>query len=137
MCLWIILFSILINKKARHLDKRKTDSSARERTSTLHTSEYTNSCAKKYIVLYYNKGTIDYNQQCHPLRLKKKKRQYKQFPQHRKSLKKDKETGKEREREREREEERVQKGRKKRWKREGEGEGKRGRESAKEKEKEK
>ena len=44
MCLLITLFNILINKKAGHLGKRKTDSSARERTRKLHTSEYKNSC---------------------------------------------------------------------------------------------
>ena len=47
MCLLITLFNILINQKARHLGKRKTDSSARERTRKLHTSEYTNSCFQK------------------------------------------------------------------------------------------
>ena len=41
------LFNILINQKAGHLGKRKTDNSAGERTRKLHTSEYTNSPAKK------------------------------------------------------------------------------------------
>ena len=36
-----------MNQKVRHLDKRKTDSSARKRPRKLHTSEYTNSCFKK------------------------------------------------------------------------------------------
>ena len=55
----------------------------------------------KKIVLYSNEGTIDYNQQCHPLHLGNE--QYKQFPQNRKNLKKEKEKGKERKRECERE----------------------------------
>ena len=44
---------------------------------------------QKNIVLYSNEGTIDYNQQCHPLHLGNE--QYKQFPQNRKNLKKEKE----------------------------------------------
>ena len=105
MCLWIILSSILINKKARHLGKSKIAQPGNVKRK-LHTSEYTKSCAKKIsIVLYCNKGTIDYNQQCHSLHLGNK--QYKQFPQHRNSLKKrkrkkEKERGKERKRECER-----------------------------------
>ena len=98
MCLLITLFNILINQKAGHLSKRKADSLAKERTRKLHTLEYTNSCFKrKENFLYYNKGTIDYNQQCHPLHLKNE--QYRQFPQKKKSQ--------ERERDREREEERL------------------------------
>ena len=52
MCLSISLFNILINQKAGHLGKRKTDSSARERTRKLHTSKYTNSCFKKKKVFF-------------------------------------------------------------------------------------
>ena len=99
----------------RRLGKRKTDSSARERTRKLFTSEYTNSCAKKKKEnsLYSNEDTIYYNQQCHPLHLGNK--QYKQFPQ-KKRKKKKKECereregegkGEKRERKREREEERL------------------------------
>ena len=99
MCLLITLFNILMNQKARHLGKRKTDSSARKRARKLHTSEYTNSCFKKKN-LYSNKGTIDYNHQCHPLHLVNE--QCKQFPQNRKNLKKEKERRKERKRECER-----------------------------------
>ena len=51
MCLLITLFNNLINQKLGHLDKRKTNSSARERTRNLHTSEYTNSCAKKKLFI--------------------------------------------------------------------------------------
>ena len=83
---------------------------------------------QKKIVLYSNKGTINYNQQCHPLHLGNK--QYKQFPK-KKYLKKEKGRRKEKkkkkcEREgkgegkgeemREREEERVRMGRKRRRK---------------------
>ena len=88
----------------------------------LHTLEYTNSCLKK-IVLYSNKGTINYNQQCYPLHLGNK--QYKQFPK--KNISQERERDKERkkkecEREgkgeemREREEEGVRTGRKRRRK---------------------
>ena len=123
MCSLIILFNILMNKKVRHLGKRKTDNSARKRPRKLHTSEYTNSCFKK-IALYSNEYTIDYNQHCLPLHLGNE--QYKQFPQKRKNLKKEKGRGKEKNREweregkgeerREREEERVRTGRKRRRK---------------------
>ena len=36
-----------MNQKSRHLDKRKTDSSARKLPRKLHTLEYENSCFKK------------------------------------------------------------------------------------------
>ena len=63
---------------------------ARSYPRKLHISEYTDSCLKnkKSIVLYSNKGTINYNQQCHPLHLGNK--QYKQFPKKKKKLKKEK-----------------------------------------------
>ena len=80
------------------------------------TSEYTNSCAKKKI-LYSNEGTIDYNQQCHPLHLRNK--QYKQFPQKKRKKKV-----------------RIRKGGKRKRRREEERMRKRGRESGKTKEKE-
>ena len=91
-----------------HLDKRKIDSSAMERMRKLFTSEYTNPCAKKKIFLYSNEGTIDYNQQCHPLHLINK--QYKQFPQKKKKEKKrmrkrGRESGKKKEKEKKEEKE--------------------------------
>ena len=103
MCLLITLFNILINQKAGHLSKRKTNSSAKELTRKLHTSKYTNLCFKiKENFLYYNKGTIDYNQQCHPLHLGNE--QCRKFPQKKKkSLKREKDIGKERKRDCERE----------------------------------
>ena len=115
-----------MNKKVSHLGKRKANSSARKCPRKLHTSEYTNSCfKKKKFAFYFNEDTIDYNQQYHPLHLGNK--QYKQFPQKRKNLKKEKRRGKEKKREceregkgeerREREEERVRTGRKRRRKR--------------------
>ena len=52
VCLLITLFNILINKKAGHFGKRKTYSSARERTRKLHTSEYTISYAKKRKIFF-------------------------------------------------------------------------------------
>ena len=117
-----------MNQRVRRLDKRKIDSTARKHPRKSHTSEYTNSCFKK-IALYSNKDTSDYNQQCHPSHLGNE--QYKQFPQKRKNLKKEKGRGKEKKREceregkgegkgeerREREEERVRMGRKMRRKR--------------------
>ena len=69
---------------------------------------------KKKIVLYSNKGTINYNQKCHPLHLGNE--QYKQFPQKKFSRKRkrerkkrkrrrESENGKEKEKEKEKEEE--------------------------------
>ena len=52
----ITLFNILMNKKTRHIGKRKAGSSARKRLRKLHTSEYENSC---FIVLYFKEDTID------------------------------------------------------------------------------
>ena len=50
-----------MNKKARHIGKRKAGSSARKRLRKLHTSEYSNSCftKKKKIVFYFKEDTID------------------------------------------------------------------------------
>ena len=39
-----------MSQKSRHLGKRKTDSSARERPRKVHTSEYENSCFKKKLL---------------------------------------------------------------------------------------
>ena len=77
-----------MNKKVRHLGKRKTDSSTRKRLRKLHTLEYTNSCFKKN-ALYSNEDIIDYNQQCHPLHLGNE--QYKQFPKKKKSQERERE----------------------------------------------
>ena len=114
MCLSITLFNVITNKKAGHLGKRKTDSSAREHTRKLHQNTQIHA-PKEKIFLYSNKGTIDYNQQCHSLHLGNK--QYKQFPQKKWKRKRECEQ-EERERKREREEEIVRKrrrrGRKKR-----------------------
>ena len=88
-----------------------------EGTRKLFTSEYINSCAKKKEkISLFNEGTIDYNQQCHPLHLTNK--QYKKFPQKKKRVR----TRKGGRRKRRREEGRMRK---------------RGRESGKKKEKEK
>ena len=128
MCLLITLFNILINKKAGHLGKRKTDSSARERTRKLHTSGYTNSCAKKEkfffipmkVQLITISSVIPYISEINSTSssLKKKKRKEKK----RECEREGEGEGKGEERERERGEERLRK---------------RGRESEKEKEKEK
>ena len=60
MCSLITLLNILMNKKARHIGKRKAGSSARKLLRKLHTSEYANSCfKKKKIVLYFKEDTID------------------------------------------------------------------------------
>ena len=86
-----------MNQKVRHLGKRKTDSSAgnaRENYTFQNTRIH---ASKKKIALYSNEDTIDYNQQCHPLQLENE--QYKQFPQKRKNLKKEK--GREKEKKRE------------------------------------
>ena len=76
---------------------------------------------KNKISLYYNKGTIDYNQWRHSLHLGNK--QYKQFPKKKKPLKR--ERGKEKEMEK----------RRKRKKREKNKEEKRGKERRKERKK--
>ena len=82
----------------------------------------------KKIVLYSNKGTINYNQQCHPLHLGNK--QHKQFPQKKKKkLKKEKGRRKEEKKRVRTRREMIRKRRRK--------EGKRGRENANGKEKEK
>ena len=118
-----------MNKKVRHLGKRKTNSSATKLPRKLHTLEYTNSCLKNKVSLYSNEDTIDYNQQCHPLHIGNE--QYMHFPPKRKNLKKEKGRGKAKKREceqqgkgegkgeerREREEERVRTRRKGRRKR--------------------
>ena len=55
-----------MNKKARHIGKRKVGSSTRKRLRKLHNSEYPNSCftkkrkkKEKKIVLYFKEDTID------------------------------------------------------------------------------
>ena len=45
-----------MNKKTRHIGKRKAGSSAKKCLRKLHTSEYENSC---FTVLYFKEGTID------------------------------------------------------------------------------
>ena len=56
MCSLITLFNILMNKKTRHIGKRKAGSSVEKLLRKLHTSEYKNSC---FIVLYFKEDTID------------------------------------------------------------------------------
>ena len=97
-----------MNKKTRHIDKRKASSSARKRLRKLHTSEYENSCFTKKLFFISKKIQLiqrSYNQQCHPLHLGSE--QYKQLPQkkkrEKKNLKKEKGKGKEKKRECERE----------------------------------
>ena len=101
MCLLIILFSILINQNPNiSVKEKQTARSENVRESYTHQNTQIHT-PRIYIVLYYNEGTIDYNQQFRSLHIKKK--QYKQFPQHRKNLKKERERGKERKRKCERE----------------------------------
>ena len=124
-----------MNKKERHIGKRKIDSSARKRPRKLHTSEYENSYFKKKIALYSKEDIINYNQQCHPLHLGNE--QYKQFPKKEKISRMGKGKGKRRRESANRREKEKERRRKKR-----KGKGKRRRESAKgegegEKEKEK
>ena len=96
-----------MNKKARHLGKRKTDSLARKRSRKLHTLEYENSYFKKKLLFISMKiqlitisSAIPYILGMNSISssLKKKKSQ-------------------QREREREKEEERVRTGGKRRRKR--------------------
>ena len=83
MCSLITLLNILMNQKARHIDKRKAGSSARKLLRKLHTSEYANSCFTKKKLFFISKKIQliqkSYNQQCHPLHLGRE--QYKQLPQ--------------------------------------------------------
>ena len=84
MCSLITLLNILMNKKTRHIGKRKVGNSARKRLRKLHTSEYANSCFTKKKRLFFISKKIQliqksYNRQCHPLHLGSK--QYKQLPQ--------------------------------------------------------
>ena len=122
-------FNILVNQKRGILVKEKQTAqlgNVRESYSRQNTQIH---APKKKNFLYFNEGTIDYNQQCHPLHLGNK--QYKQFPQKKKRReneekggrkeKKESANGKRRRKKKEREEERLRK---------------RGRESQKEKEKE-
>ena len=101
----IALFNVLVNHKRGISIKEKPiaqpgnvrESYARQNTQ-IHVP-------KKKNFLYSNEGTIDYNQQCHPLHLRNK--QYKQFPQKKKKGsanekgKEKKGRGKEKERKRE------------------------------------
>ena len=97
---------------------------------TFQSTQIHPSKTKKSIVLYSNKGTINYNQQCHPLHLRNK--QYKQFPQKKKNIsrrrkgegKRKKESRNEKGKEKEKEK-KWGKERKRECEREGKGEGKR------------
>ena len=98
-----------MNKKARHIGKRKVGSSARKRLRKLHTSEYENSffIKKKKIVLYFKEDTIDSEKlQSTVSSLTSREQTVQAAPSKKKSH----------EREREREEERVRTGGKRRRK---------------------
>ena len=75
----IALFNILVNQKQGDISviEKQTaqPGNVRENYSRQNTQIQE---PKKKIFLYSNEGTIDYNQQCHPLHLGNK--QYKQFP---------------------------------------------------------
>ena len=65
----------------RHLGKKKKKKQTARPGNTRenYTLQSTQiHASKKNIVIYSHKGTIDYNQQCHPLHLGNE--QYKQFP---------------------------------------------------------
>ena len=115
MYLLITLFIILMDLKVRHLKKKKKQTARAGSTRGNYTPQNTQISKTKYIILYSNEGTIDYNQQCHPLHLGNE--QYKQFPQNQKKAKNKKKNLKKEEERREREEERVRTGRKRRRKR--------------------
>ena len=106
-----------MNQKARHIGKRKVDSSARKRLRKLHTSEYENSCfTKKKIVLYFKEDTIDLEKlQSVVSSLTSQERKVQAAPSKR-------EEKKSQEREREREEERVRTRKKKEKKKKKENE---------------
>ena len=78
----IALLNILVNQKRGISIKEKPTAqpgNVRESYALQNTQIHV---PKKKIFLYSNEGTIDYNQQCHPLHLRNK--QYKQFAQKKK-----------------------------------------------------
>ena len=82
MCLLITLFKILINqKRSISVKEKRTAQLGNVRESYTHQNTQIHEPKEKKF-LYSNEGTIDYNQQCHPLHLGNK--QYKQFPQKKK-----------------------------------------------------
>ena len=91
-----------MNKKKRHIGKRKAGSSARKRLRKLHTSEYENSC---FIILYFKENTIDSKKlQSAVPSLTSRERTVQAAPsKKKKNLKKEKGNGKEKKRECERE----------------------------------
>ena len=131
MCSLIILFSILINQKPDiSVKEKQTAQPGKVQESYTHQNIQIHT-PKIYIVLYYNKGTIDYSQQCHPLHLGNE--QYKQFPQKKISRKRKREgkrgreSAKGKEKEMEKRKKRRRKERKRECEREGEGERRGGR----------
>ena len=119
----IALFNILVNQKRGISVKEKQTAQPRNvRESYTHQNTQIHAPKKKKF-LYSNEGTIDYNQQCHPLHLRNK--QVQAVP----SKNKEKE-------EREKKTVRTRRGRRRKRRRKGEGKIKRGRETEKERKRE-
>ena len=110
--------SSLIKKRGISIKEKQTAQHGSVRESYTHHNTQIHAPKEKKF-LYSNEGTIDYNQQCHPLHLENK--QFKQFPQKKKKKKRV----------------RTRRGGRRKRRRKGEGKRKRGRESEKKKEKEK
>ena len=91
--------SSLIKKRGTSVKEKQTAQPGSVRESYTHQNTQIHAPKEKNF-LYSNEGTIDYNQQCHPLHLGNK--QYKQFPQNKKKKKK-KESANEKGREKEKE----------------------------------
>ena len=120
----IALFKILVNQeRGISIKEKQTAQPGNVRESYSHQNTKIRAPKKKYF-LYSSEGTIDYNQQCHPLHLINK--QYKQFPLKKKKKKSANE--KEREKEKEKRGRENEKERKREWEKEGEGEERRERE---------
>ena len=84
----ITLFNIIVNqKRGISVKEKQTAQSGNVRESYSHQNTQIHAPKKKKF-LYSNEGTIDYNQQCHPLHLINK--QYKQFLQKKKKGKRGK-----------------------------------------------
>ena len=121
----IALFNILVSqKRGISIKEKQTAQPGNVRESYARQNTQIHAPKKKKNFLYSNEGTIDYNQQCHPLHLRNK--QYKEFPQKKKRVRKRR--GRRRKRKREREEERMRKRGRGSEKKEREGEERRERE---------
>ena len=105
-----------MNKKARHIGKRKAGNLARKLLRKLHTSEYANSCFTKKKNFFISKKIQliqkSYNQQCHPsvqvAPSKREERRKKKFFEYKKEKEKEKEKEEEKGKEEKKKEEKME-----------------------------